>query len=165
MLLFLGKSKFNMFQIGFMFFFVAYGSSDYLFRKTSVLLPMFISFFIIIRYIWSLVWVNFPNYEQQSDFFNMVDGWVPPADYETNRYWARKPNMVYWGLLFMMTLLHTINRFFPDSNQNKKYLDECYERIRIRFPLISKWINRIVNIIKTFALILMVSGMGIGLVR
>jgi hypothetical protein len=46
----------------------------------------------------------------------MVDGWVPPADYATNRYWARMPNGTLWILLFLMTLLHTITKFFPDGN-------------------------------------------------
>ena len=63
LMLFLGQDKFNLFQIGFMIFFVVYGASDYLLRKTSILLPMFVSFFILIRYHWTLVWMYYPDYE------------------------------------------------------------------------------------------------------
>jgi len=47
LMLFMGNSNFNLFQLGFMFFFVIYGSSQWLYYRTSILLPMFISYFIL----------------------------------------------------------------------------------------------------------------------
>jgi hypothetical protein len=53
-MLFAGNQKFNLFQLGFMFFFVAYSASEFLYQKTSILLPIFISFFISAQYYWSV---------------------------------------------------------------------------------------------------------------
>jgi len=47
-----------------MFFFIVYGSSEKMFRTTSIALPIFISCFILSRYVWSLVWYDSPGYKE-----------------------------------------------------------------------------------------------------
>lgn len=56
LMLFIGNQNFNLFQLGFMFFFIAYGASHWLYVKTSILLPLFISYFIATQYYWSLIY-------------------------------------------------------------------------------------------------------------
>lgn len=55
LMLFIGNQNFNLFQLGFMLFFVAFGASELLYNKFSILLPVFISYFILTQYCWSLV--------------------------------------------------------------------------------------------------------------
>lgn len=75
LMLFAGNQKFNLFQLGFMFFFVAYSASEFLYEKTSILLPIFISFFISGQYYWSVRYLKHKDTYHQRDFFNMIDGW------------------------------------------------------------------------------------------
>ena len=92
LMLFMGNSNFNLFQLGFMFFFVVYGSSQWLYYRTSIMLPMFISYFILSQYYWSLVYYKYDNYNNKRDFLYMIDGWEPPADIN-DFYWSRMPNL------------------------------------------------------------------------
>lgn len=79
LMLFIGNQNFNLFQLGFMMFFVLYGASDYLYIKTSILLPSFICYFILSQYYWSLVYQSYPDYNTDTDFYYLVDSWVPPS--------------------------------------------------------------------------------------
>jgi len=90
-----------------MFFFVAYGASHSLYVKTSIMLPLFISYFILSQYYWSLIYASMETYNTRTDFFYLVDGWEPPEN-PNDIYWARLPNITLWGLLLVMHLLHTI---------------------------------------------------------
>lgn len=49
-----GSETFNLFQLGFMLFFVVYSASEWVYRKTSIVLPIFIGFFIMGQYWWSV---------------------------------------------------------------------------------------------------------------
>ena len=114
LMLFIGNQNFSLFQLGFMFFFVAYGASHSLYVRTSIMLPLFICFFILSQYWWSLEYANIQNYNQNRDFFYLIDGWTPPED-TTNFYWFRPPSKTLWGLLMIMHLLHTVCAQFPDG--------------------------------------------------
>jgi len=109
-MLFIGASSFDMFQLGCMFFFITYTASEWLFRKTSILLPIFVSFFIAVQYYWSLVYSKFDVDEEfnKRDFFHVVDGWTPPED-STEFYWARTANWQLFILLAVVSSLHLIN--------------------------------------------------------
>ena len=56
------------------------------------MLPMFISYFILSQYYWSLVYYKYDNYNNKRDFLYMIDGWEPPADIN-DFYWSRMPNL------------------------------------------------------------------------
>lgn len=107
LMLFMGNQNFNLFQLGFMTFFILYGASHTLFIKTSILLPMFVGYFILAQYWWSLSYQSMPTYNVKTDFFYLVDGWQPPSDFN-DFYWARLPNLTLWALFVLMHLLHTI---------------------------------------------------------
>lgn len=113
-MLFIGNQNFNLFTLGFMIFFVAFGASDWLYSRTSIILPSFISYFILCQYYWSLIYSEHLSYNAETDFWYLVDGWTPPSD-PNDFYWARKPNLTLWGLLFLMYSLHTIGHLFPDN--------------------------------------------------
>lgn len=111
-MLFAGNQKFNLFQLGFMFFFVAYSASEFLYQKTSILLPIFISFFISAQYYWSVQYTKHIGTYHERDFLNMIDGWEPSD--ASNFYWARLPNLKLWVLLIVMNALHSVAGMFPD---------------------------------------------------
>lgn len=54
LMLFMGNQNFNLFQLGFMAFFIIYGTINSLFIKTSILLPLFVGSFIVSQYWWSV---------------------------------------------------------------------------------------------------------------
>ena len=54
LMLFIGNQNFNLFQLGFMAFFIIYGTINSLFIKTSILLPLFVGSFIVSQYWWSV---------------------------------------------------------------------------------------------------------------
>ncbi len=112
-MLFAGNQKFNLFQLGFMFFFVAYSASEFLYQKTSILLPIFISFFISAQYYWSVQYTkHIDTYHNERDFLNMIDGWEPTDG--QSFYWARLPSLKLWVLLIVMNALHSVAGMFPD---------------------------------------------------
>jgi hypothetical protein len=89
LMLFIGNQNFNLFQLGFMLFFVAFGASEKLYKTFSILLPVFISYFILTQYCWSLVQVSPPSflidfveekYNRRTDFLFLIDGWEAPSD-------------------------------------------------------------------------------------
>jgi hypothetical protein len=110
LMLFMGNQNFNLFQLGFMTFFIIYGASHELFVKTSIFLPIFVGYFILAQYWYSLAYSTMPDYNVVTDFFYLVDGWEPSNDF----YWARLPNFTLWALFLLMHLLHTICVQFPD---------------------------------------------------
>lgn len=62
-LVFFGQTgNFTVFQLGNMMFFVVYSASDYLYAKTSILMPLFMSFFILAQYLYSLESAYFDLY-------------------------------------------------------------------------------------------------------
>jgi hypothetical protein len=69
---------------------------------------MFISYFILSQYFWSLVYYKYDEYYNKRDFLYLIDGWEPPADIN-DFYWTRMPNLQLWGLLFVMHALHAIS--------------------------------------------------------
>jgi hypothetical protein len=89
LMLFIGNQNFNLFQLGFMLFFVAFGASEKLYKTFSILLPVFISYFILTQYCWSLVQDSPPSflidfveekYNRRTDFLFLIDGWEAPSD-------------------------------------------------------------------------------------
>ena len=54
LMLCIGNQNFNLFQLGFMAFFIIYGTINSLFIKTSILLPLFVGSFIVSQYWWSV---------------------------------------------------------------------------------------------------------------
>ena len=54
LMLFIGNQNFNLIQLGFMAFFIIYGTINSLFIKTSILLPLFVGSFIVSQYWWSV---------------------------------------------------------------------------------------------------------------
>lgn len=107
LMLFMGNQNFNLFQLGFMSFFIIYGASHSLYVKTSILLPLFVAWFILSQYWWSLAYATMPDYNVVTDFFYIVDGWEPAQDVE-DFYFARMPNFTLWALFMLMYLLHKI---------------------------------------------------------
>ena len=130
LMLFIGNQNFSLFQLGFMGFFVAYGTSHQLYIETSFLLPMFISFFILGQYYFRINLKSMPEYDAEADFLFIAD-----KDKDG------LPNFTLWALLVLMHLLNTICQQFPDSEQNKKYVSLCNKHLQERIPLVYKWVK------------------------
>jgi hypothetical protein len=94
LMLFFGSQNLSLFQLGFMGFFVAYSASDTLYMQTSVLLPAFVSVFILSQYYWS--------YNFNEDY-----------DYKADFYFIGQPNQMpslsLWILMLLMNLIHLVN--------------------------------------------------------
>lgn len=81
-----GSNNLNHFRnLGFMFFFVVYTSSEYLYRKTSKCLVIFIAFFVGGQYYFSLVYRKYlddPTTWKTLEWLNLFEeekapNWMP----------------------------------------------------------------------------------------
>lgn len=106
-------------SLGFMLFFVMYTAYPETYRSTSFLLIIFISFFIVAQYQFSLVYQSYEEDKQLMQeklwmgFYSK--GSEPNWKYGDSVYWRHKPEGFYWVLLILMFVLKMINQVFIDS--------------------------------------------------
>jgi hypothetical protein len=122
-------------NLGFMFFFVTYTSSEYLYRKTSKCLIIFVAFFLGGQYYFSLVYRNYIDDKttwNQLEWMNLFEEskkpkWVPGDSI----YFRHTPYPFDWVVLFIMCVLNFINAVIFNDNEIANLLSKkCYENIR-----------------------------------
>ena len=117
----------NMKNLGFMVFFVVYTAYEEVYRKTSRLLTLFISMFIVTQYAFSFfykmvlnskdahgryTWAKFVPYKEEyggKDPFHFGEN--------ENMYGRLAPQKFDWMILIMMSLLYDINTMYLQKDK------------------------------------------------
>jgi hypothetical protein len=103
-------------NLGFMIFFVAYTASEKLYRSTSVFLTIFIAFFLLGQYYFSLNYKKSMNDKilmGRLEWLNFFDtNKMPTWSETTSIYFRYTPYLFDWGVLICMSILNTINFLF-----------------------------------------------------
>ena len=103
-------------NLGFMLFFVVYTASEYLYRKTSKVLVIFIAFFICGQYYFSLVYHNFIDDDAlmaKLRWLNLYEkGHLPNWSKEDSIYFRHTAYPYDWLVLLIMCALNFINVIF-----------------------------------------------------
>ena len=122
-------------NLGFMFFFVVYTSSEYLYRRTSKCLVMFIAFFVGGQYYFSLVYRKYkddPIIWAKLEWLNLFEEekqptWLPGDSI----YLRHTPYPFDWLVLLIMCTLDFVNQvIFKDVQKANLLSKKCYENIR-----------------------------------
>jgi hypothetical protein len=120
-----------------MLFFVAYTASEYLYRKTSKLLVLFICFFILGQYYFSLVYRKFENDSDLMKTLRWLDLYQesarPSWDENTPIYFRHTPYAYDWILLLIMCALNFINVIFVNEKFSEQLQTVCYENLRDQY--------------------------------
>ena len=121
-----------------MIFFAAYSASEELYRRTSKVLTIFISFFLLGQYYFSL---NYHAYQNDSTAMRTLE-WLNFYQAESLPDWSADSRNIYfrytpllneWCILVLMTLLDTINLLYQDRRRTAKLSGSAYESIRDSF--------------------------------
>jgi len=101
---------------------VAYIASEWLYRKTNILLVIFISCFIIFQYVFSLIYKRYKDDEAMIEDFKWAGFFETMPDWRdgSSVYFRHTPYPFYWLILILMALLKRINVMFTQSSQNKE---------------------------------------------
>lgn len=105
-------------NLGFMIFFVVFTAYEKLYRRTSVLLVLFISIFIVGQYYFSLHYQIFAQDKQmrmQFKFYSLfLNNSKDPFNIKGKEsiYFRLKPQIFDWTILLMMSLLNNINEMY-----------------------------------------------------
>lgn len=163
-LLFLnGANNLNHFDnLGFILFFVVYTTSEWLYRKTCKLLTIFISFFILGQYYFSLrykVYMEDPVLARRMEWLNFYQtekqvAWTPGSSI----YFRHTPYPFFWFLLILMSLLNLINVLYVDKALVRNLTQHCYEALRNEYSSSVYLMVRIKNFVnKLLVLLVLVS--------
>ena len=120
-----------------MFFFALYMTFDSLYRITSVALIIFVSFFIISSYYYSLNVLIIDRDKAINESCKWFGMWTDKDEKvlkaqsnASNLYFRYSPYIYQWILLIVMKLLNTINTLFKDKDLVQQLEISCYETIR-----------------------------------
>ena len=106
-------------NLGFMLFFVVYTASEYLYRKTSKILVVFIAFFICGQYYFSLVYHNFIEDDTlmaKLKWLNLYEKTTMPNwEKGDSIYFRHTPYAYDWVVLLIMCALNFINFIFVNE--------------------------------------------------
>lgn len=101
-------------NLGFMFFFVMYTTSDHLYRRTSKALVMFVSFFVGGQYYFSLIYRKYkadPIRWKQLEWLNLFEESKQPTWMSGDPvYFRHKPYPFDWLVLLIMCSLDFVNQ-------------------------------------------------------
>lgn len=148
-----GAQNLNHFRnLGFMLFFVVYTASMDLYRKTSKALVLFVAFFIVGEYFYSLEYHRFDKAMQQRfewlSFWNTDNppSWKPGSSI----FFRHTPNIFDWLVLLLMNLLNLINYFFRDKKEVEEMQKICFDGIREKFTQTLYNAIRVKNFIQSY---------------
>lgn len=115
----------NFRSMGIMMFFAFFTANEALYRATSKVLLLFITFFILAQYFFSLTYINYSNDKilmQSCKWFNMYTKRPTWADNGkiTSVYFRHTPYVYDWAILMMMAALNVVNNLYT----NPKYEQE-----------------------------------------
>lgn len=142
-LFFNGAQNLNHFRnLGFMLFFVIYTASMELYRKTSKALVLFVAFFIVGEYFYSLEYHRFEikgetKLTAMQKRFEWLSFWnvsnPPNWKQGSSIFFRHTPNIFDWAVLLLMNLLNLINYFFRDKKEVEEMQQICFDGIREKF--------------------------------
>jgi hypothetical protein len=157
-LFFNGAQNLNHFRnLGFMLFFVIYTASMELYRKTSKALVLFVAFFIVGEYFYSLEYHRFDKAMQTRfkwlSFWNHSNppNWKPGSSI----FFRHTPNIFDWAVLLLMNLLNLINYFFRDKKEVEVMQRICFEGIREKFTQTLYNAIRLKNFVQSYLIFLL----------
>jgi hypothetical protein len=107
-LLLKGKSDLNSFQnLGFMIFFVLYTASEAVYRKTGILLIIFVAFFIAGQYYYSLSYKKHEINPTKNEFLRWLGLYSTKPDWkdEDDYYFRHTPYAFDWLVLLAAVIL------------------------------------------------------------
>jgi len=118
-------------NLGFIFFVSAYITFDRVYRKTGIVLLIFMSWFIISSYYYSLnyhiIEIN-PKTKKSCEWWGM---WSsdnnPDWKHGSSVYFRCAPSAKIWILLIVFKQLNVINVLFSDQGEVAKLETKCYQ--------------------------------------
>lgn len=112
----------NLRNLGFMIFFIVYSASEEAYRKTSSLLVIFLSYFILGQYAFSLVYLEYKGEGSYDTYkwFGLYELSGPNWRLGDEIYFRHTPWTFYWVVLVLMAILKAINQIFLDSSEGVK---------------------------------------------
>jgi hypothetical protein len=124
----------NLENLGYMLFFVIYTTYEKLYRKTSKLLTIFISFIIFGQYFFSLTYHFFRNdpiLMRRFEWFSFYEqekqpNWEPGSSI----YFRHTPYGFAIFVLLLMNVLNSINTLYIDTKRVQELEIKCYEGLR-----------------------------------
>jgi len=155
-----GAQNLNHFRnLGFMLFFVVYTASMAFYRKTSKALVLFVAFFIVGEYFYSLEYHRFDRPMQKRfewlSFWNKDSppNWKPGSSI----FFRHTPNVFDWAVLLLMNLLQLINYFFRDAEEVADMEEICFEGIREKFTQTLYHAIRVKNFIQSYLILVLLA--------
>lgn len=109
------KNLYTVKNLGFMVFFVVYTAYEWLYRKTGVILILFVSFFIVAQYYFSLhyrIFVDDKYIRNQFKFYTIFpEDSTDPFGIrgKESMYFRLKPTPIDWVILLLMSVLNSLN--------------------------------------------------------
>ena len=111
-------------NLGFMVFFTVYTASEKLYRRTNVLLIIFISFFIFGQYYFSLTiyrYIDNAKMMRRLQWMNMYENKKQLEEWSEEKtvYFRHKPYMLDYFVLLLMAALNLVNQLYNDKKDSK----------------------------------------------
>jgi len=154
-------------NLGFMIFFVVYTAYEEIYRRTSNLLIIFISFFILARYYMSLNYPVILDGGNDKVMFNRLKWWslIPSNDIDdpynmcsghkpgqmcidTDMYFRLKPSFLDWFILIAMSLLNDLNKMYQNKKEVAQLTEQCKSNLRDQYAKATYYYGRVENIVK-----------------
>jgi len=116
-------------NLGFIFFFAAYITFDRFYRLTSKSLLLFMSYFIIAQYYYSLNYHLFSrDLANKCEWYGLWSkSYEPNWKYGSGVYFNYAPDPRVWIFLIIFKLLNMINVLFSDRKEVSKLETKCYQ--------------------------------------
>jgi len=118
-------------NLGFIFFFAAYITFDRFYRKTSKSLTIFMSWFILTQYYYSLNYHRFENNDKLANKCKWYGLWSksnkPNWKIGSSVYFKYAPDARVWIFLIVFKLMNMINVLFSDRKEVSKLETKCYQ--------------------------------------
>lgn len=138
-----GKEINKLRNLGFISFFTVYTASEWLYRETSVLLNVFISFFIFGQYYFSLTYYRYDGNTQVMDlllYINMYeDGKIYQWESDTNIYWRHIPYPNDFAILIIMGLLRGVNNLYNQGTESEVMYENAERNFMNKYTTVYKY--------------------------
>ena len=146
-----GTKQLNKFRnLGFMIFFAVYTANESLYRSTSGLLTIYISFFIFGQYYYSLTYYRYEKNErlmERLEWLNMFEKEkFTPWTNDTSIYFRHTPYAVDMAVLLVMASLNIISTMYVGEFY-EDMAHKCEESISGNYVRSYKWYTRISGVL------------------
>lgn len=117
-----------------MLFFAVFLYNEEYYRKSSKVLVVFMSFFVLSQYYYSLKYMIISKNKiinERCLWFKMYDKKdMPDWKVGSSLYFRHTPYPFQWFILISMSILNSINQLYSDKNETTKMQDKVYEQLR-----------------------------------